>query len=110
MIGVPACIAELGGMLQQGCAEMQASGEWRGVEAVLEALCGLHRAIPRTESMLIPGVMALLPQLPKAPLLLCTAVRFIGAYASWLRANPSHLAPSFTMLAQVRVTHFFNNV
>ena len=56
--------------------------------------------MPRTEALLIPGIMALLPQLPKSPLLLCTAMRFVGAYASWLRTNPTHLTPSFTMLAQ----------
>ena len=103
LVGVDACVRELGGLLQQSCAELQGSGEWRGVEAVLHALCGLRRSVPRTEALLIPGVMALLPQLPKSPLLLCTAARFVGAYAAWLRVNPTHLTPSFTMLAQVSV-------
>ncbi|KAH9568191.1 hypothetical protein CY35_03G065200 [Sphagnum magellanicum] len=65
------------------------SWDWCTAEASLYCIRAIAKAVPSSEDVLLPQVMALLPQLPSHPQLVYTSSLTIAAFADWLGSAAS---------------------
>jgi transportin-3 len=73
---------------------------WQGVEACMYASRSIGRQVPDTEAVVLPHLMAIVPQLQGTHhLLRYTSTLTVGGYASWIAAHHTeHLSSLFTFV------------
>lgn len=67
--------------------------DWRPTEAALYCIRAISSTVPRSEAVILPQVIGLLPKLPLQSHLLQTACLTVASFSKWLGSAPS--APSF---------------
>ena len=87
--------AALGRPLKQLTSRMGSTNpqeNWQALEAPLFSLRTMGGQVSVNESVVLPQVMALLPQLPQHPKIRYAVILVMGRYAEWTNCHPDYIS------------------